>query len=150
MIKLLIDVFLHLFIFLIDIIDTFMLPYCLDKYKTQKMCDEAVKDCLTAFTFVPDWCFTSKMLEKLDNALRANDDILFYDEDFEKVIIIACQRHILAADIDQINLDNDNNFEENNPDTIFHVRLLTWCSKFKKHKTLKKNKRRINAYSIAS
>ena len=114
------------------------------------MCDEAVKDCLTAFTFVLDWCFTSKRLEKLDNALRANDDILFYDEDFEKVIIIACQRHILAADIDQINLDNDNNFEENNPDTIFHVRLLTWCSKFKKHKTLKKNKRRINAYSIAS
>ena len=84
MIKLLIDVFLHLFIFLIDIIDTFMLAYCLDKYKTQKMCDEAVKDCLTAFTFVPDWCFTSKRLEKLDNALRANDDILFYDETLKK------------------------------------------------------------------
>ena len=31
-----------------------------------------------------------KMLEKLDNSLQA---ILFYNEDFDKVPFIACQRH---------------------------------------------------------
>ena len=80
--------------------DTFMLVYCPDKYETQKMCDEAVDDCLTVLKFVPDWFFTSKTMKILDNVLHANDDILFYDEDFAKVTIIACQRHILAADLD--------------------------------------------------
>ena len=40
-----------------------------------------------------------------------------------------------------VNLNNiylDNNFDENDPDTIILVRLLTWHSKFKKVKTLKK------------
>ena len=66
------------------------------------------------------------MLEKSDNALHANDDILFYNEDFDKVTFIACERHILAADLAKINLDNGNDFEEDDPDTIIHVRLLAW------------------------
>ena len=40
-----------------------------------------------------------------------------------------------------VNLNNiylDNNFDENDPDTIILVRLLTWHNKFKKVKTLKK------------
>ena len=59
------------------------------------MCDEAVDDCLAALKFVPDCFVTSKKLEKLDNALHANDDILFYNEDFDKASFIACQRQIL-------------------------------------------------------
>ena len=78
------------------------------------------------------------MLEKLVNALHANNDILFYNEDFNKVTFITCQRHILAAALDKIKLDNDNNFYEDNPDTIIHVRLLPWHSNFKKRKALKK------------
>ena len=78
------------------------------------------------------------MLEKLDNALHTNDDILFYNEDFDKVTFIANQRHILAVDLDKIKLDSDNKFDEDDPDTIIHVRLLAWHSKFKKHKALKK------------
>ena len=35
------------------------------------MCDEAVDNCLAALKFIPDWFVTSKMLEKLDNALHA-------------------------------------------------------------------------------
>ena len=46
-------------------------------------------------------------------------DILFFNEDFDKVTLIACQRHILAADLEKINLHNDNNFDENDPYTIF-------------------------------
>ena len=38
--------------------------------------------------------------------------------------------HIVTVDLDKVNLDNDNNFEENDSDTNIHVGLLTWCSKF--------------------
>ena len=48
------------------------------------MLDENVNNCLEAVNFVSDWFVTSKMLEKLDDALHANDDILFYNEDFDK------------------------------------------------------------------
>ena len=62
-----------------------MLKYYLDRYKTQKMLDEAVDDCLSALKFVPDWFVTYKMIRKLLEALFTNDDILFFDEDFGKV-----------------------------------------------------------------
>ena len=101
--------------------DPFKLVYCLDKYKTQKMCDEPVDDCLAALKIIPDWFVTSTIFHKLDNALHANDDTLFYDEDFDKVTFIANQRHILVVDIDKNNLDNDNNFDEDDLDTITHV-----------------------------
>ena len=104
------------------------------------MCDEAVGDCLAALKFVPDWFVTSKMLEKLDNALHANDDILFYNEDFNKMRFISCHRYILAENLDKIKLDNDNNFYKDDPDTIIYVRLLAWRNNFKKLKTLKKDK----------
>ena len=78
------------------------------------------------------------MLETLDNALQANDEILTYNEDFDKVTFIACQRHILAADLDKICLANDNSFDEDDPDTTIDVRRLAWRRKFKKCKVLKK------------
>ena len=64
--------------------DPFLIFYCPDKYKTQRMCDEAVDYCLASSNFIPDWFVKSEMLEKSDNALRANDDILFCKEDFNK------------------------------------------------------------------
>ena len=79
------------------------------------------------------------MFEKLDNVLQAKDDILFYNEDFNKIRFIANQRHIFAVDLDKINLNNDNIFDEDDPDTIVHVRRLAWCSKFNA-KHLKKDK----------
>ena len=54
------------------------------------------------------------------------------------ISFIANQRHISAVGHDEINLDNNNNFDEDDPDTIIHVKLLAWCSKFKKCKALKK------------
>ena len=38
--------------------DPFMLIYCLDRNKTQKMCNKAVDDCLGASKFIPDWFVT--------------------------------------------------------------------------------------------
>ena len=54
------------------------------------MCDKAVDDCLWRLKFIHDWFVTSEMLGKLDNALHANDEILFYNEYFDKVTFIAC------------------------------------------------------------
>ena len=63
--------------------------------------------------------------------------ILLFNKDFIKVTFFANQRHILAVDLDKINLDNDD-FDEDDCDTIIHVRLLVWHSKFEKSKALKK------------
>ena len=38
--------------------DSFMLKYCLSRYKTQEMCDKGVDDFLPALKFVPDWFVT--------------------------------------------------------------------------------------------
>ena len=43
---------------------------------------------------------------------------------------------ILTVDIDKINLDEDNNFDEDDPDTNVHVKLLAWHRKFEKRKEL--------------
>ena len=105
-------------------LSTFLIVYCPYGYKTQRAYDEAVDDCITALKFIP-YCFvTSKMLEKSDDALHANDDLLSYNEDFDKVKFIANQRHIFAAGL--TNLENDNNFNENDSDTIIHAKLLAW------------------------
>ena len=53
--------------------DSLMIVYCPYKYKTQRMYDKAVDDCLAALKFIPDLFLTSKMLGKLDDALHAND-----------------------------------------------------------------------------
>ena len=136
----------------------FEFTYIADRYKTQEMCnraifedafmliyytDEAVDNCLAAFKPITVWFVTSKMLENIDNVLHSNDEILFYKYDFDKVIFIAFQRHILSAELDKINLDNDNDFDEDDPDTVIHVILLAWHRKNKKE--LKKE---INEYLI--
>ena len=92
-----------------------------------------------ALKFIPGWFVTSKMLQKLDNALHANDDILFYNEDLVKVTFIVNQRFILAVDLDKVNRDDDNNFYEDDSHIIIHVRFLAWFSKESlKGKALKK------------
>ena len=78
--------------------------------KTQKKCDEAVDNYLAALKFFPNCFVTSKILKKFDNTLHANNDILFHNEDFDKVTFIANQINILAKDLEKINLDN--NFDE--------------------------------------
>ena len=116
------DDFLHLFVFLIIYIseDAFMVVYCPDRYKSQRTCNEAADDYLAALKLIPDWFVTSIMLEKLDNALHANDDILFYSEHLDKVTFTANQRHIPAVNLDKVNLEDNNNLDEDDSHTIIH------------------------------
>ena len=95
----------------------FILIYCLDRYKTQKMCDEAIDDCLAALKFILDWFVTSKILEELRDVLLTNDDLLFFDKDFSKVTFFAKKIGTLNVDLENINLDDDNNFDEDHPET---------------------------------
>ena len=80
------------------------------------------------------------MLEKLDDVLHANDDILFYKENFDEVTFIVNQRHILAVGLDKINLDNDNNFYEMILILLFMSDFWFGVMNLKNAKHLKKDK----------
>ena len=108
-----------------------MLKYCPGKYVTQKMCDEAVDDFLLTLNFVPDWSVTSKMIKKLFTALYAYKNIFYFDEDFGNVVFNCNEMGISNIDLHCMIDDylDDNNFHEDDPDTITHVRLLAWHNK---------------------
>ena len=81
------------------------------------MSDQAVDYCLAELKFILYLFVTSN---KTGNSLHANNDILVYNKYFDKIIFIANQKHIIVVDLDKINLDNDNNFDLNDPDAIIH------------------------------
>ena len=83
-----------------------MLKYCLDRYKTQEMCNKAVVY-LPVLKFVPDWVVTNKMIEKLDDVLFSNDDIVFVNEDPDNVIIFSDELGLNTIYVNNINLDDD-------------------------------------------
>ena len=43
--------------------DPSLIAYFPDKYKTQRMCDEAADDCLAALKLVTDWFAASKIIK---------------------------------------------------------------------------------------
>ena len=92
LIKLLILVFLCLILFQIttklkenyDKVvskEPFILKYCLDR------CDKAVDAFLPTLKIVLDWFVTNKTLEKLDDAIFSNYDIVFVNEGSDNVIL---------------------------------------------------------------
>ena len=75
------------------------------------------------------------MIIKCLTAIYANDDILYFNAGNEES---SCNEvGILSIDIDNINLDYTNH-DEDDPETIIHIRLLAWHFKFEKRKPLKK------------
>ena len=86
---------------------------------------------------ISDWFVPNTMIKKLFTALHTYENILYFNEDSGN-IIFNCNAHcILNIDINNINPDN--NFEEDDPDTIILIRLLAWHTKFEKRKELKKD-----------
>ena len=96
------------------------------------MCDEAIDDSLAASKLFHDWFVTSKMIKKLYTALYADDGLLFLDENFGDVTFCCNEMGFLSVNDNSINLDN--NFDEDDSDTIILIKLLAWHSKFKKLK----------------
>ena len=113
----------------------FMIKHFPDKYITHKMRDEAVYDFLPTLNFIPNWFVASKMIKKLFTGFYADENILYFNEDFCSVVFNCNEMCVLNIDVNNINLDN--HFDENDPDTIIHVRLLAWHIKFEKCKALK-------------
>ena len=91
------------------------------------MWEKVVDDFLPASKFVPDWFATSKIIEEL----FADDDILFFDEHFDNVTFSTDEKRILNID--------DANFDEDNPETIIHVRHMAWCNRYKQRKVFEKD-----------
>ena len=96
------------------------------------MCDEAVDDCLAALKLVSDCFVTTKTIKKLYNALFVGDNIQYFNEDSGNAVFSCNEMGILNIDIDNINY-GDTNYDENDSETIIHIRRLAWLSKFKKH-----------------
>ena len=101
------------------------------------MRDEAVDDCLDALKFAPDWFVTNKMNKNLFTTLSADDNILYFNENFCNAVFSFNGMGILNIDLNNINLD-DTYYDEDNPKTVINIRLLAWHIKFEKRKALKK------------
>ena len=81
------------------------------------------------------------MIKKLDDDLFCNDDIIFVNEDSNFVTYFSDEMGIRSVDLNNINLDNAN-FDEDDLETIIHVRLMAWHNRFKQHKVFKKEIRK--------
>ena len=84
---------------------------------------------------IPNWFVTSKIIKELFTALYADENILKFNEDFGNVIFTYNEMGILNIDLN--NIDLDNNFDEDDPDTIIYIRLFAWHIKSRKRKALK-------------
>ena len=98
------------------------------------MCDKAVDACLPALKFIPDWFFINKMLEKLDDIIFFNDNIVFVNTDSDNVTFFSDAMGLNTIDLNNINL-NDRNFDENDPENIRH---MVRCNRYKQCKACKK------------
>ena len=70
--------------------------------------------------------------------MYADENILYFNEDSGNVIFSCNEMGILNIDLNNINLDN--NFDEDDPDTVILIRLLAWYIKFEKRIALKIDK----------
>ena len=98
--------------------------YFPDKYITQKMYDEAVNESLATLKLIPDWFVTSKMIKKLFIALYADENMFYFDEDSGNIVFNCYRMGILNIDLN--NIDLDDNFDEDDLDTITLIRLLAY------------------------
>ena len=81
------------------------------------MCDEAVGYSLAALKLVPNWFVISKMIKELFTALQADENMLYFNEVSDNVVFSCNEMGILNINLNNFNLDN--NFDEDDPDTIF-------------------------------
>ena len=100
------------------------------------MCNVAVDDFLATLQLIPDCFVTRKIIKKHFTVLYADKNIFYFNEDSGDVIFKCNETGILNIDINNINLDN--NFHDDDPDTIVLIRLLAWHVRFEKGKALKK------------
>ena len=114
-----------------------MLEICFDNCKSQEMCDRTLDACLSSLKFLPDWFVTNKMLKDFDNTVFLKDEIAIVIEDSDSVTFFSYIMDLVNLDLHNFSLDDDN-FNNDDSETIIHVRLPAWCNKQKQWKTCKK------------
>ena len=77
------------------------------------------------------------MIKKLFPALCTDDNIFYFNGDSSNAIFSCNEMGVLSIDLNNTSLD-ETNYDENDPETIIHIRLLTWHIKFEKRKALQK------------
>ena len=68
--------------------------------------------------------------------MYSGENVLHFNEDSGDSVFHCNEMGILSIDLNSINLDN--NFDEDDSDTIILIRLLAWHIAFEKRKALKK------------
>ena len=63
------------------------------------------------------------MIRRCDDAVYSNDNIVFSNEHCNNVTFSSVEMGILSVDLNNVNL-NDVNFDEDDPETIIHVRFM--------------------------
>ena len=129
--------------------------YVPDRFKTQEMCDKVVDRYFFVFDSVPDQPKTQEMFDRFvseesylivycpdryktdASASYADETIIYFNKNFGAVKFCCNEMGILSADVNDVDLE-DSNYDESDPETIFHVRILAWHSKLEKRKALKK------------
>ena len=69
--------------------------------------------------------------------MYVDENILYFNEESDNVIFNCNGMGIRSIYLNNINLD-DINYEEDDPETIIHIRILAWHIKFENGKQLKK------------
>ena len=65
-----------------------VLKYCIDNYKIHERCDKAVGAFLPTLKYVLDWFVTKRILEKLDDVVFSNDDMVFANAQSDNVAFL--------------------------------------------------------------
>ena len=64
------------------------------------------------------------MIKKLHNALLADGHVLFIHDDSGDITFSSNEMDILSVDLNNININVDVNFEDDDSETIIYVRLM--------------------------
>ena len=107
--------------------ESFVSKYCLYQYKSQEMRKEQIDACLPLSKFVPEWFFSNETLKDIDTAVFVNDDI-FVVADTDTVTFFTDFMGLFNVDLNNVSFDDDN-FDNGDPKTIIHVRLMAWCKR---------------------
>ena len=70
------------------------------------------------------------MLEKLNEAVFCNNDIVFADIDSDIVTFLSNDIDLNTIDLNNINIDDDN-FDNYDSENITHIRLIARCNRYK-------------------
>ena len=105
------------------------------------MCDgvvsedsSSVDDSLAWLKLIPNLFVTSKMIKELFTAFYEDENMLYFNEDSSNVVFSCNEMGIFKIDLKNINPDD--NFDEDDIDSIIQIWLLAWHIKFEKRKAI--------------